>query len=79
MNSNDNNYTIKLAVHHDGINEDLDKYTEMAKAVVKQQMAVYGELPALGYDEYTCIACYLPHVNGDGMEHRNSTILTSST
>lgn len=71
--------TIKLAVHHDGIDEDLDKYTEKAKAVVAEQIKVFGELPTFDYGEYTFIACYLPHVSGDGMEHRNSTILTNST
>ncbi len=68
--------TINLAVHHDGTAEDLDKYTEMAKAVVAEQVKVFGELPKFDYGEYTFIACYLPHVSGDGMEHRNSTILT---
>lgn len=78
VNSNGKNYTINLAVHHDGIAEDVDKYTEMAKAVVEQQKLLFGELPDFDYGEYTFIACYLPHVNGDGMEHRNSTILTKS-
>ncbi len=77
--SNGRTQTIKLAVHHDGIDEDLDKFTEMAKKVVDEQIKVFGELPKLDYGEYTFIACYLPHVNGDGMEHRNSTILTNST
>ncbi|MEW6991911.1 M61 family metallopeptidase [Colwelliaceae bacterium 6441] len=71
--------TINLAVHHDGIEEDLDKYTEKAKAVVAEQIKVFGELPRFDFGEYTFIACYLPHVKGDGMEHRNSTILTSSS
>jgi len=79
VNSNGSVQTIHLAVHHDGIDEDIDKYTEMAKAVVNEQIKVFGELPKFDYGKYTFIACYLPHVNGDGMEHRNSTILTSSS
>ncbi len=71
--------TIHLAVHHDGLDEDLDKYTEMAKAVVAQEIKVFGELPQFDHGEYTFIACYLPHVNGDGMEHRNSTVLTNTS
>jgi len=78
VESNNKQYTINLAVHHNGIDEDLAKYTKMAKAVVAEQVKVYGELPDFDYDEYTFIACYLPHVSGDGMEHRNSTILTST-
>lgn len=71
-------YTIRLAVHHDGTPQEVDAYAEMARQVVEEQKAVFGELPAFDYGSYTFIACYLPHVAGDGMEHRNSTILTST-
>ena len=37
---------------------------------------VYGEFPAFDGNTYTFIADYLPWANGDGMEHRNSTIVT---
>lgn len=77
--SNNKDYTIKIALHHDGSEEDLDEYTRQAMAVVDEQIKVYGELPDFDYGEYVFIACYLPHVSGDGMEHRNSTILTSTS
>lgn len=70
-------YTIQIAMHHDGTAEEFDRYVEMAKAVVREQIAVFGETPAFDYGSYVFIACYLPYVAGDGMEHRNSTILTS--
>ncbi|MGB1199254.1 MAG: M61 family metallopeptidase [Thalassotalea sp.] len=78
VSSDGRTQTINLAVHHNGIDEDLDKFAEMAKNVVAEQIKVFGELPRFDYGEYTFIACYLPHVNGDGMEHRNSTILTNT-
>jgi len=78
VRSNDKDYKINLAVHHNGIEEDLVEFARKAKAVVAQHIKVYGELPAFDFGEYTFIACYLPHVNGDGMEHRNSTILTNT-
>ena len=68
---------IRLALHYDGTDEEVEIYTEMAKAVVAEQIAVYGEVPKFDYGEYTFIADYLPHVDGDGMEHRNSTIISS--
>lgn len=71
-------YTIRLAVHHNGTGQQLDEYTDMAKKVVDEQIAIYGEPPAYDYGTYTFIADYLPYVYGDGMEHRNSTILTST-
>jgi predicted metalloprotease with PDZ domain len=78
VHSSGKDYKINLAVHHDGIDEDLVEFARQAKAVVAQQVKVYGELPDFDYGEYTFIACYLPHVSGDGMEHRNSTILTNT-
>lgn len=71
------NYTIRLALHHNGTEQEVDEYAEMAKKVVGEQIAVYGEPPAYDFGSYTFIADYLPYVYGDGMEHRNSTILTS--
>jgi len=71
-------YTIRLALHHNGTEQQLDEYTEMAQKVVDEQIAIFGEPPAYDFGSYTFIADYLPYVYGDGMEHRNSTILTST-
>src|SRR5699024_9031729 len=72
------NQTIRLAVHHNGTQQQLNKFTEMAKKVVAEQIAIYKEPADYDYGTYTFIADYLPYASGDGMEHRNSTILTSS-
>ena len=77
VESNGRTYTIRLAVHHDGTEAEVDEYAEMAKKVVAEQVAVFGETPDYDVGTYTFIADYLPHVSGDGMEHRNSTILAS--
>ena len=78
VQSNGKTQTIRLVVHHDGIDEDVDTFLEKAKKVVDAQIDVFGELPDFDYGSYTFIADYLPHVSGDGMEHRNSTILAST-
>ncbi len=70
---------VRLALHHNGTEEELDKYFEKVQKVVLQQEQVYGELPKFDYGTYTFLACYIPNASGDGMEHRNSTILTSTT
>jgi len=70
--------SIRIALHHEGTDRQLDEYSEMAKKVVDEQIAVFGEPPVYDYGSYTFIADYLPYVFGDGMEHRNSTILTST-
>ncbi|HMB91015.1 MAG TPA: PDZ domain-containing protein, partial [Rhodothermales bacterium] len=76
--SNGETQTIRLAVHHAGTEAEVDAYAEMAKKVVAEQIAIFGEIPDYDGGTYTFIADYLPHVNGDGMEHRNSTILSST-
>jgi predicted metalloprotease with PDZ domain len=77
LRSHGDTYTISLAVHHAGTGTEVDNYAELAKKVVAEQIAVYGELPRYETGEYTFIADYLPYVSRDGMEHRNSTVLTS--
>lgn len=72
-------YLIELAVHHQGTVAQAEVLLEKIKAVVSQQQAIFGELPAFDHGRYTFIADYLPGVAGDGMEHRNSTILTDDS
>lgn len=71
------NKTIRIALHHAGTDAEAKKFTEATKRVVAQAQAVFGELPDYDYGTYTFIACYMPQTVGDGMEHRNSTIVTS--
>jgi len=70
--------TFRLAVHHDGTDAELDGYAGDVEKVVREERAVYGEFAPYDVGTYTFIADYLPSDNGDGMEHRNSTIITSS-
>ncbi|WP_342354834.1 M61 family metallopeptidase [Sphingomonas sp. CFBP 13714] len=68
--------TIRLAVHHDGSPADLDRFAASAKKVVAQHIAMWGGHPAYDFGTYTFIADYVPQISGDGMEHRNSTIIS---
>jgi predicted metalloprotease with PDZ domain len=69
---------IRIAMHHLGTSDQLDEYTAHTRRIVEEQGAVFGEFPEFDFGTYTFIADYLPWVRGDGMEHRNSTILTST-
>ena len=68
--------TIQFVLHHNGTEAELDTYFEQVKKVVLAEKEVFGELPNFDYGTYTFLACYIPNASGDGMEHRNSTILT---
>ncbi|MBX0335234.1 PDZ domain-containing protein [Pontibacter sp. HSC-14F20] len=70
--------TIQVAMHHPATQTAFDSYVASTKKIVAEQQAVYGDLPDFDFGRYTFIACYMPQAVGDGMEHRNSTILTSS-
>jgi len=70
--------TFRVAVHHQGSDEELAAYARDTEAIVREARNVYGEYPAFENNTYTFLADYLPWANGDGMEHRNSTVLTSS-
>ncbi|CAN5211771.1 M61 family metallopeptidase [soil metagenome] len=79
VRSNGKDYNIRMVVHHDGDTMQIAEYAEMARKVVLEQEAVFGELPDFDFGTYTFLACYLPHVASDAMEHRNSTFLTSTS
>ncbi|HEX6644054.1 MAG TPA: hypothetical protein VF037_05220 [Gemmatimonadales bacterium] len=70
--------TMRFALHHAGTAAELDSFADQVRRVVAEQGAMWGEFPRFDYGTYTFIADYLPYASGDGMEHRNSTILTSS-
>jgi len=69
---------IRFVLHDPGTQADFDTYFEKVKKIVEQEKAVYGELPNYDFDTYTFLACYIPNASGDGMEHRNSTVLTDT-
>ncbi|WP_165750048.1 M61 family metallopeptidase [Cellulophaga sp. Z1A5H] len=69
---------IRFVLHHNGTEAELDTYFEKIKKTVLAEKAVFGELADFDYGTYTFLACYIPNASGDGMEHRNSTILTST-
>jgi predicted metalloprotease with PDZ domain len=70
--------TFRIALHHDGTDAEADAYARDVERLVRETMAVFGEFPQFENNTYTFIADYLPWASGDGMEHRNSTVLTSS-
>jgi predicted metalloprotease with PDZ domain len=72
-------YVIRTAVHHDGDPSTIDDYAAGAEQIVKEAAAVFGEFPAYDAGTYTFLGDYVPWGGGDGMEHRNSTVVASAT
>jgi predicted metalloprotease with PDZ domain len=68
---------FRLAVHHTGDERDVVAYARDTEKIVREMKHVFGEYPQFENNTYTFIADYLPWAHSDGMEHRNSTILSS--
>ena len=69
---------IRLAVHHLGTQAQVDSLAMLTRKVAAEQMAVFGDVPGFDNGLYTFLADYLPWASGDGMEHRNSTVVSST-
>ena len=70
--------TFRIALHHDGTDVEADAFARDAERIVRETRAIFGEFPQYENNTYTFLSDYLPWANGDGMEHRNSTVLSSS-
>jgi predicted metalloprotease with PDZ domain len=67
-----------MSLHHQGTDEEAAAYAKMAEAVTAEEEGVFGAFPKYDNGSYTFLIDYLPYVNGDGMEHRNSTSITGT-
>jgi predicted metalloprotease with PDZ domain len=69
--------TFRLALHHQGTDAEAQAYAEMCKRVVLEEAGVFGRFPKYDTGTYTFLVDYLPYASGDGMEHRDSTVISS--
>ncbi len=70
--------TFRIALHHDGSDSEADAFARDVEKIVRETMPIFGEFPRFDGGTYTFLSDYLPWASGDGMEHRNSTVLSSS-
>src|SRR5436190_9871632 len=68
---------FRLALHFQGSDELAARYARMCEAVVLEEEGVFGTLPKYDNGTYTFLVDYLPYVSSDGMEHRNSSVITN--
>jgi predicted metalloprotease with PDZ domain len=70
-------FTIRIALEADAIAQQADELMERTKKIVAEARAIFGEFPNYETGTYTFIMSANPYVQGDGMEHRNSTMISS--
>lgn len=74
----DGGHTFEMATYYPGPASEVEALVKKTQQVVREAAGVFGgEVPAFDFGRYTFLADYLPEATGDGMEHRNSTSLTS--
>lgn len=76
-NPNGKKYTIRIALEADATAQQADELMEKTKKIVTEAKAVFGAFPEYETGTYTFIMSVNPYVQGDGMEHRNSTMISS--
>lgn len=67
---------FRIALHHESSAEAARRFAADVEKIVAEQGAIFAEFPRFEPGHYTFLADYLPYSDGDGMEHRNSTVLT---
>ncbi len=76
-NSNGKKYSIRIALEADATTQQVDELVNRTKKIVAESKAVFGEFPDYETGTYTFIMSANPYIQGDGMEHRNSTMISS--
>ena len=72
------NAQFRMALHHKGTPEEAAAYAKLIAAVTAEEEGVWGAFPQYDNGNYTFLLDYLPYVNGDGMEHRDSTVIAGT-
>jgi predicted metalloprotease with PDZ domain len=67
---------FRLVAHTDASQSDLDELAKLVARLAREHQTVFGEFPEFDSGTYTFLLDYLPWSGGDGMEHRNSTVIT---
>ncbi len=68
---------FRMALHAQAGDDVVSRFERMCEAVVLEEEGVFGAFPKYDNGVYTFLMDYLPYVSGDGMEHRDSTVITS--
>ena len=77
-NTDNTEQLIRVSSHSIDNKEVVFGYAKMVERMVKESKAVFGELPRFDQGTYTFLQDVSKDNAGDGMEHRNSTVITDT-
>ncbi len=66
---------FRLALEAKGSDSLATAFAAKIKRITEEARMVFGEFPVFDNGSYTFLASINPYVKGDGMEHRNSTMI----
>ncbi|MEO8097848.1 MAG: PDZ domain-containing protein [Acidobacteriota bacterium] len=67
-----------MAMHSSASDETISEYARLCEAITLEAAGVFGAFPVYDHGQYTFLFDFLPYAGGDGMEHRNSTVITQN-
>lgn len=70
---------VNIVLHGKTTEVNFTDFETKVKNIVNEAQAVFGELPRFDNGEYRFLIDVLPTNAGDGMEHRNSTVITNKS
>jgi predicted metalloprotease with PDZ domain len=68
---------INVVYHGKTEEQTLNAFESNVKLIVNEAQGIFGELPKFDFGKYQFLIDVLPTNAGDGMEHRNSTVITN--
>ncbi|MDF3077980.1 MAG: peptidase [Sphingobacteriaceae bacterium] len=78
VNTNGKTQQLALSSHTSDTQETVDAFASTVRRMTAEAKAVFGELAPYDFGSYVFLHDVNPTNNGDGMEHRNSTVITQS-
>jgi len=69
-------YGFRIVLDGNATEQAVTGFAAKVQRIVDQAQRVFGETPAYDYGTYTFLASINPYVYSDGMEHRNSTMIS---
>lgn len=74
----ENKQHIRMAINSKVNKDEIEHFAAMTKTIVNEQKTIFGDFPFFKDGVYTFLCSYGHGFYGDGMEHRNSSMITSS-
>lgn len=74
-NPDKKSFKFRLALEASGSDTLVTSFAAKVKKITEVSQKIFGEVPAYDNGGYTFLAAIHPYTKGDGMEHRNSTVI----